>query len=51
MGKRLDNQAKEIEKIAKERPDLGQNLKEILSKKKEEVKEMKATQGKGFYQN
>lgn len=51
MEKDLDNQEKQIGKIAKDKPDLGQNLKEILSKKKEEVKEMKATQGKGVFQN
>lgn len=51
MEKDLDNQEKQIGKIAKDKPDLGQNLKEILSKKKEEVKEMKDKQGKGFFQN
>lgn len=51
MEKGLDKQGKQIGKIAKDKTDLGQNLKEILSKKKEEVKEMKATQGKGFFQN
>lgn len=54
MGKHLDKQAKEIEKIAKERPDLGQMVKEAkeaLDNKKNEVKKMEQAQSQGFYRN
>lgn len=49
MEKDLDKQGKQIEKIAKDKPDLGQKLKETLDNKKNELQEIKKIQG--FSQN
>ena len=45
MEKGLDKQGKILEKIEKERPDLSQKLKETLDNKKNELQEIKKTQG------